>query len=603
MNPWGHFKTITHHKLLVMIYCFRVGLIRQGLLHDLSKYSWTEFRIGAKYYSGTHSPNASEREEIGYSTAWLHHKGRNKHHLEYWMDYSGRDFQMTGQPMPTRYMVELCIDRIAACKVYHGKAYTDADPLAYLNRSRDAKLMHSRTKAQVVEILTMLAEKGERATLRYIRKEILSHPVACYANLPDQAEHPEEKDFAFLNGDALKGLANELETPFYLYDEQTIRDRCRQLFDAFSWNPGHRQFFPVKATPTPAVLKVLREEGSGVVCSSAAEMELCRACGFEPDEILFMSNYPEKRDIKAAAALGCPVILDGPGLTESYAELGMLNHGVGLRINPGGVFRFGLTEAQLDGLKFGFTPDGAVECIRELQALGVTSVGLHSYLSGNTLEPDYYPEICRSLVSIAKDLTARTGVRIAFLNISGGLGIPYRPEDRPLDLKAVAESVRTVLETETAGTPLAGIPVYTELGRWVTGPAGLLVTRVNHVRNGFRRIAGTDASASNLMRPMMYQAYHHISAAGKEGSLERSPWDVVGTVSENTDKFAADRMLPELVPGDLLKIHDAGAHGYSMGYQYGGRLRCAEYLFGTDGKARMIRRAETTADYLSTMIF
>ena len=603
MNPWGHFKTITYHKLLVMLYCFQVGLIRQGLLHDLSKYSLTEFRIGAKYYSGTHSPNASEREEIGYSTAWLHHKGRNKHHLEYWMDYGGKDYHMVGQPMPTKYMVELCMDRISACRVYHGKRYTDKDPLEYFNRSHDAGLMHPITRGQVLKILTMLADMGKKDTFRYIRNVVLKHPVRCYTNLPAKSDHPEEKDNSFLSGKAAIELGNQYKTPFYLYDEKTIRENCRLLKETFSWNSGYRQFFPVKATPTPAILKILQAEGQGVVCSSAAELELCSRCGFSPDEILFMPNYPTEDDLNQAAKLSCRVLLDGPGLVNEYARRGMLRDGIGLRINPGGVFRFGGSEVRLDEVKFGFSLESAKECIKCLKQHGIHSIGIHSYLAGNTLEPSYFPAIAEKLIEVSRWLINETSVSICYIDISGGLGIPYRPEDVKLDINEIGDHVRHVFETQTTGTELNGISLFTEVGRWITGPAGLLITAVNHVRRGTRNFVGVDASASNLMRPMMYQSYHHISVAGRELDRQRDKWDVVGTVCENTDKFAADRLLPDIRVGDILKIHDVGAHGYSMGYQYGGRLRCAEYLMGEDGRIRKIRRAETPEDYFQTMVF
>ena len=601
MKAFGHFKTITRHKLMVMGLCFRVGLIRQGLLHDLSKYSWTEFRIGAKYYSGTHSPNASERDEIGYSTAWLHHKGRNKHHLEYWMDYGIPNSQMAAQPMPTKYMVEMCLDRIAACKVYQGSSYTDRSPLEYLDRSLDANFMHPITRSQTVEILSMLAQRGEKETLRYIRRVVLRNPVECYSNLSHALEHPERKDDTFLSGARIKMLARELGTPFYLYSRERIEDACRTLQEAFSWNAGHRQFFPVKATPTPGILRLLRKQGQGVVCSSAAELELCRRSGFSPEEILFMPNYPTKEDLDTAAELKCLVMLDGPGLVEDYAMRGILRDGIGLRINPGGVFRFGTAEVRLKQSKFGFTPEQARKCIAELQKRGIRSIGIHSYLCGNTLDPEYYPAAAEKLLTMALELAEETGIQIAYVNLSGGLGIPYRPGDQPLDLHAIGTRVRAVYESVCHGTALAAVPLYTELGRWITGPAGILVTRVNHVRHGFCNIAGVDASASNLMRPMMYGAYHHITAVEKDGP--RAAWDVVGTVCENTDKFAAGRQLPALSVGDLLVIHDTGAHGHSMGYQYGGRLRCGEYLLDKDGSVAMIRRPETTEDYLSTAVF
>ena len=603
MNALGHFKTITYHKLLVMRYCFQVGLIRQGLMHDLSKYSWTEFRVGMKYYTGTHSPNASERNELGYSTAWLHHKGRNRHHLEYWVDYGGKDMRLVGQPMPTKYMVELCLDRIAACRVYHGKQYKDSDPLDYLNRSRDANLMHPQTKRQVVEILTMLAERGEAETLRFIRKEVLKNPVKYYKNLPEGVGNPEKKDFAFISGKKIENLAKDIQTPFYLYSQEIIEKNCIELRKAFSWNSGYRQFFPVKATPTPAILRLLKEQGEGVVCSSAAELELCSRCGFSSDEILFMPNYPTDADIDYAAKLHCRVMLDGPGLVEKFRAKGLLTNTVGLRVNPGGVFRFGASEARLDEVKFGFTIEAAKKCVMELKQNGITSVGLHSYLSGNTLDPEYYPALAKELLKIALNIYQETGMTVRYINLSGGLGIPYQPEDKTLDIMSIGKNVQRAVEEVSAGTALEGLSIYTELGRWVTGPAGILVTKVNHIRRGYRNIAGVDASASDLMRPMMYGAYHHISLAGEEGSKTREKWDVVGTVCENSDKFAENRLLPDMHVGDTLVIHDVGAHGHSMGYQYGGRLRCGEYLLYEDGHVDKIRRAETATDYFSTMVF
>lgn len=601
MHALGHFKTITYHKLLVMGYCFRVGLIRQGLMHDMSKYSWTEFHIGARYYTGVRSPNALEREAIGYSTAWLHHKGRNRHHLEYWIDY-GANMQLMGHPMPTRYMVELCLDRIAACRVYHGKDYTDRDPLDYLNRSRDSRMMHPETKRQVVEILTMLAEQGERKTLKYIRQVVLKNPVEHTSSKQTEVP-PEEKDSdALISGNDLLEMANTLKTPFYLYKEERILRTCEELRAAFSWNPGHRQFFPVKATPTGAVLRLLKSQGQSVVCSSKAELELCTACGFTPDEIMFLPNYPLEEDMAYAGQLGCQVTLDSLDLIELFQKHGLLKGTVGLRVNPGGVFRVGLGETWLDSVKFGIAPENLKTAVERLRRYGVTSVGLHSYLCGNTLEPDYYPQLAELLAELALKLRQETNVEISYLNLSGGLGIPYRPGERALSLGELGERVRQVLSQKLGNTPLAQAAVYTELGRYLLGPAGGLVTRVNHIKRGQQNFAGVDASAADLMRPMMYGAYHHITVAGKEGIKERKPWNVVGAVCEATDCFASNRPLPELEAGDVLLIHDAGAHGHSMGYNYGGRLRCGEYLLRTDGTFEMIRRAETTADYLKTQI-
>ena len=597
MHALGHFKTITHHKLLVMQYCFRVGLIRQGLMHDMSKYSWTEFRVGAKYYTGTRSPNAAEREELGYSTAWLHHKGRNKHHLEYWIDYGGRDMELMGHPMPTRYMVELCLDRIAACRVYHGKAYTDKDPLDYLEHSRDSRMMHPQTHAQVVEILTTLAERGEKETLRYIRQVVLKHPVKLYPNLPPKDGDPAEKDPTFVSPDRLKALASQLGTPFYLYDQSGIEAACRRVQSAFSWNPGFRQFFPVKAAPTAGLLKLLRSQGQGVVCSSAAELILCRSCGFTPDEILFLPNFPREEDLNTAKEIGCMPVLDGAELADRFAAKGLLGNTVGLRITPRETFRFGLTEVPTNSIKFGVPEDQLLDTVAHLKELGVQKIGLHAYLSSNTLEPDYYPALAKLLCRLAQSVS--TVLPVSYLNLSGGIGIGYRPGEKTPDLAAIGEAVHQLFREYY---PVGNAPaLYTELGRYVTGPHGILVTGVTQIKHAARNYAGVDASASDLMRPMMYGAYHHISVVGKEGP--RTPWDVVGAVCENTDKFAQKRMLPELQEGDLLVIHDAGAHGHSMGYNYGGRLRCGEYLWTKEEKAVLLRRKETTEDYLSTQIF
>lgn len=601
MNFIGHFKTITHHKLLVMGYCFRVGLIRQGLMHDMSKYSPTEFLVGAKYYSGTRSPNASEREELGYSTAWMHHKGRNRHHLEYWTDYGVGTPNMEGQPMPTKYMVELCLDRIAACRVYNGDRYTDRDPLDYLEKSRDSRLMHPKTQAQVVEILTMLSEKGEKETLRYIRQVVLKEKVKLYKNLPVPEADPGEKDEAFVSGGDIKELAQSLPTPFYLYDEKTIRGAAEEVNQAFSWNPGYRQFFPVKATPTAGILKLLREMGHGVVCSSAAELELCERCGFLPEEMLFLPNYPRHEDLEKARTVGCSVILDGFDLVEDFEKCNLLRGTVGIRVTPDGIFRFGETEVKTEGNKFGFTPQQVLDGARQLKEKGVTSLGLHSYLSGNTLNPDYYPRLTEMLLELA--LEVQKILPVSYINISGGIGIPYQPGEKAVDLKVLGQAVKSVFGEKTASGALSNLRLYTELGRFVTGPGGILVTRVNHIKQTGRNFAGVDASASDLMRPMMYGAYHHVSVAGKEGANCREKWDVVGAVCENTDKFAENRMLPPLEVGDILLIHDAGAHGHAMGYQYGGRLRCGEYLRCEDGTIKLLRRPETTEDYLSTQVF
>lgn len=303
-----------------------------------------------------------------------------------------------------------------------------------------------------------------------------------------------------------------------------------------------------------------------------------------------------------AAELGCHVTLDSLELIETFGKHGLLRGSVGLRVNPGGVFRVGTTEVFLDGVKFGIVPEELKTAVERLREYGVHSVGLHSYLCGNTLEQEYYPALAELLCELGCKLQRETGVEVAYLNLSGGLGIPYRPGEKALSVQELGGRVRQVMTEKLQGTPLEQTAVYTELGRLLLGPAGGLVTQVQHIKQSTRCFAGVDASAADLMRPMMYGAYHHISVAGKEGDTERTPWDVVGAVCEDTDRFAENRMLPALQVGDVLLIHDTGAHGHGMGYNYGGRLRCSEYLLRRNGEIEMIRRAETTADYLATQV-
>ena len=391
----------------------------------------------------------------------------------------------------------------------------------------------------------------------------------------------------------------QLPTPFYLYDQAGIETACRRVAEAFSWNSGHRQFFPVKATPTAGILKLLQAQGQGVVCSSAAELMLCRNCGFTPDEILFLPNFPREEDLDAAKEVGCMPVLDGAELADRFAEKGLLSDTVGLRITPKEPFRFGITEVATDNIKFGVPEDQLPDTVRHLKKLGVKRIGLHAYLSGNTLAPEYYPALAKLLCSLANQVSSL--LPVAYLNISGGIGIGYRPGEQTPDLHSLGNAVHQVFET---AYPDRNYPaLYTELGRYVTGPHGVLVTKVTQIKHATRNYAGVDASAADLMRPMLYDAYHHISVSGKEGAKDRTAWDVVGAVCENTDKFAQKRMLPELNVGDTLIIHDAGAHGHSMGYNYGGRLRCGEYLWTKDHTAVPLRRKETIEDYLSTQVF
>ena len=412
-------------------------------------------------------------------------------------------------------------------------------------------------------------------------------------------------DNTFISDEALQRLCMELPTPFYLYDEAGIRRSCRELREAFSWNAGFREFFPAKATPCASVLRILREEGMGVVCSSAPELQLAERCGFAADEILFAPNYPLPADIAEAAGLHTGVILDGDYLIAPFREAGCLPESVGLRYNPGGQFQVnGKIISSPENMKFGFTREQVFAAVPELLEAGVRTVGLHAYLCGNVLIPGYYAAVADVLCHLAVDLHRETGVKIAFINISGGPGIAYRPEETPLELLQEAAEVQRVYGEIMEPAGLEQTPLHTELGRLLTGPHGILVSRVLYLRENYRTYLGLDACAANLMRPMLYNAYHHISLVGKHQTQGRVPYEIVGSVPENTDRMSMDtRMLPQAEPGDIAVVHDVGAHGHSMGYNYAGKLRSAEYLLQQDGSVRMIRRAETAEDYLRTQIF
>ena len=393
-------------------------------------------------------------------------------------------------------------------------------------------------------------------------------------------------------------LAERLPTPFYLYDAAGIRAAARAVQAAL----GTRQFFPVKATPTAAILRLLQEEGCGMVCSSAAELELCARCGFSGEALLFLPNYPLPGDLNVAARLGAGILLDGPD-GAAFAAAGCRMDVVGLRYNPGGSFTAGeKTVSGLDEVKFGMDEAMLLREAEALKALGTRAVGLHGYLCGNTLNPDYFPALARLLMALAVKVRRQTGMAIAYIDLSGGLGIPYRPEDAPVDLTAIGRQVRQAAEDVLAPAGLGETPLYTELGRLITGPSGMLVSRVVTRKQAARNYLGLDASAADLMRPLLYGAYHHLTVLGKAPDAPRQLWDVVGGIAENTDKFAVQRPLPDPRPGDVCVIHDAGAHGHSMGYNYGGKLRCAEYLY-ENGEAVLIRRAETPEDYWNTQVF
>ena len=402
-----------------------------------------------------------------------------------------------------------------------------------------------------------------------------------------------------LPDETFEAAAARFPTPFHLYDEQQIRERARRLNRAFAWCPDYREYFAVKALPTPAILRIMKEEGCGLDCSSATELKLAEACGFSGPEIMFSANAMPPEEYDQARALGAYVNLDDASDLDILVEHGGVPECVCLRYNPGGDFSIGNTIMGNPGeAKYGMPADQLEQTLRRLKTLGASRFGLHAFLSSNTMADTYYPELAGILLRLGRDLAEKTGLTFAFINLSGGVGIPYLPDQAEVNIEKVGENVRKVYEEIC---PAGDVAVKSELGRWMTGPCGWLVTHAVHEKKTHRDYIGVDACAVNLMRPAMYGAYHHITVCGKRNAPADHVYDVTGCLCENNDKFAVERKLPEIEIGDLLVIHDSGAHGYSMGYNYNGRLRSAEILRDTEGNFRMIRRAETAQDYFATL--
>ncbi|WP_297719283.1 diaminopimelate decarboxylase [Intestinimonas sp.] len=414
----------------------------------------------------------------------------------------------------------------------------------------------------------------------------------------------------FVTKEQLESIVRQYPTPFHLYDEKGIRENARKLRRAFAWNPGFKEYFAVKATPTPAILKLLGEEGCGVDCSSLTELMLADRCGFRGGEIMFSSNDTPAEEFQLAAQLGATINLDDFTHIDFLAEtIGTIPETISCRFNPGGTFSIGAGREGFQVMdhpgesKFGFTRAQLTEGFRKLKAMGAKRFGLHAFLASNTLSNAYYPTLAGILFETAVELRRETGCDIRFINLSGGVGIPYRPEQPANDILAIGEGVRQKYEEILVPAGMGDVAIFTELGRFMLGPYGCLVTTATHFKHTHKEYVGVDACAANLMRPAMYGAYHHITVMGKEDAPCDHKYDVTGALCENNDKFAVDRMLPEIQRGDLLVIHDTGAHGFSMGYNYNGRLRSAEVLLREDGSTQLIRRAETPDDYFSTISF
>jgi len=408
----------------------------------------------------------------------------------------------------------------------------------------------------------------------------------------------------FVDLEKLKEIVREYPTPFHLYDEKGIRENARKIKEAFSWNKGFKEYFAVKATPNPSILKILKEEGFGVDCSSFTELMLAETVGFKGDEIMFSSNATPKEDFIYASKLESVINLDDITHIDYLERAVGIPETISCRFNPGGDFI--IDNAIMDTpkeAKYGFTRQQLIEGFKMLISKGVKNFGLHAFLASNTVANEYYPHLAAMLFKTAVDLKKETGANIAFINLSGGIGIPYKPEQQPADVNVVGQGVKKAFENILVPAGMGDVAIYTELGRFVLGPYGCLVSTAIHEKHIHKEYIGLDACAANLMRPAMYGAYHHITVMGKEDKQCDHRYDITGGLCENNDKFAIDRLLPKIDIGDLIVIHDTGAHGHAMGYNYNGKLRSAEILLKEDGSSELIRRAETPADYFATLDF
>ena len=406
----------------------------------------------------------------------------------------------------------------------------------------------------------------------------------------------------FVTNEQIREITEKYPTPFHLYDEKGIRENAEKLKQAFSWNKGYKEYFAVKATPNPFLINILREYGCGCDCSSMTELMLSEAIGVKGHDIMFSSNDTPVEEFQKAAELGAIINLDDITYVEKVEKvLGKLPKTMSCRYNPGGVFKIsnGIMDNPGDA-KYGMTPEQITEAFKMMKAKGVEEFGIHAFLASNTVTNDYYPLLAKVLFELAVKLKKETGVHIQFINLSGGIGIPYRPDQEPNDILAIGEGVRKVYEEVLVPEGMGDVAIYTELGRFMMGPYGCLVTRAINEKHTHKEYIGVDACAVNLMRPAMYGAYHHITVMGKENEPCDHKYDVTGSLCENNDKFAIDRMLPKIDMGDILVIHDTGAHGFAMGYNYNGKLKSAEVLLKEDGSTQLIRRAETPKDYFAT---
>lgn len=414
---------------------------------------------------------------------------------------------------------------------------------------------------------------------------------------------------SFINKEKAEEIIKQYPTPFHIYDEKGMRENARALREAFSWNKGYKEYFAVKATPNPTILKILHEEGCGLDCSSMAELVLAEKCNITGENIMFSSNDTPAEEFVKCRDLGGIINLDDITHIELCREAlgGTLPEVMSCRFNPGGLFQLGGTGEGFQVMdnpgeaKYGMTEEQIIASYKKLSEYGVKRLGIHAFLASNTLSDDYYPTLAKILFELAIKIRKETGVKLSFINLSGGVGIAYKPDQRANDIAVIGRKVKEAYEEILVPEGMDDVAIFTELGRFMMAPYGHLVTTATHEKHIYKEYIGVDACASNLMRPAMYGSYHHITVLGKEDQPCDHVYDVTGCLCENNDKFAIDRNLPKIDMGDILVIHDTGAHGFAMGYNYNGRLWSAELLLKEDGSVKQIRRAQTLEDYFATL--
>lgn len=410
------------------------------------------------------------------------------------------------------------------------------------------------------------------------------------------------KDLPF-SKEQLESIIENHPTPFHIYDEKAIRENARYFKKAFSWNEGFKEYYAIKAAPNPYLMKILREEGFGIDCSSIAELELAKRVGMSGDEIMLTSNDTPAYEFQLAKDLGAIINLDDISHIEFVEKNVGLPETICMRYNPGSLKEGNLIIGHPEEAKYGFTHEQMIEGYRILKEKGVKHFGIHTMVASNELDSSYFVETAELLFKLIVEVYEKTGVKIEFANLGGGIGIPYKPGEKAVDLEFVSAGVKKLYDEMIVKAGLAPLKLFFESGRAITGPYGYLVTKVRHIKKTYKTYAGLDACMTNLMRPALYGAYHHITVMGKENEAANVKYDVTGSLCENNDKFAIDRMLPEIEPDDIVVIHDAGAHGHSMGFNYNGKLKSAELLLRENGDVAEIRRAETVEDYFATLNF